>query len=132
MEEQREENILRIEDAMLPADGPILNSRETVYEAYQGIQQSTADVFLVRMIPSGWSAITREVLQKSISEGKAEFNLGSLLVAQPLPVLHPDLPLDMALRYVNKTPLVPVVSRADFGKLEGIVSSESVLAKYHQ
>jgi len=34
------------------------------------------------------------------------------------------------LRYVDQTPLVPVVSRADLGKLEGIVTSEDVLARY--
>ena len=47
-----------------------------------------------------------------------------------LPVLHPDHPLDMALRYANQWPLVPVVSRADLHKLEGVVSERDILNRY--
>jgi chloride channel protein, CIC family len=134
MEEQREENILRIEDAMRPIEGPVLNSTETVHEANQRIQPSLsgANTFLVRLSPAGWKSVTRELLQQSLSEGKSELSLGSILTGPPLPILHPDLPLDMALRYVNQTELVPVVSRADFGKLEGVISSDAVLSKYRQ
>jgi chloride channel protein, CIC family len=132
MEEQREENILRIEDAMRQIDAPILDSRESVRQANERIQQSTSDFFLVRFNPSGWRSVTRQLLQTSLSEGKAELSLGSILAGQPLPVLHPDLPLDVALRYLNQTDVVPVVSRADFGKLEGVISSEDVLSRYRR
>jgi CIC family chloride channel protein len=132
MEEQREENILRIEDAMRQLDGPVLDSRESVQQANQRIQQAASDIFLVRFSPTGWRSATRQLLQTSLSEGKAELSLGSILSAQPLPVLHPDLPLDVALRYVNQTDVVPVVSRADFGKLEGVISSEDVLSRYRR
>ncbi len=132
MEEQREENILRIEDAMRQIDVPILDSRESVQQANERIQQSSADFFLVRFNPTGWRSVTRRLLQTSLSEGKAELTLSSILPPQPLPVLHPDLPLDVALRYVNQTDVVPVVSRADFGKLEGVISSEDVLSRYRQ
>jgi len=56
--------------------------------------------------------------------------LGSALPTGRLPYLHPDLPLEMALRYVYQSPVVPVVSRADFSKLEGVISREAVLSKY--
>ena len=36
----------------------------------------------------------------------------------------------MALRYVNQWPVVPVVSRANFTKLEGIISREDVMNAY--
>ena len=36
----------------------------------------------------------------------------------------------MALRYVDRWPLVPVVNRADFRKLEGVVSEHDVLSRY--
>ena len=132
MEEQREENILRIEDAMRQLDAPILDSRESVRQANERIQQSASDFFLVRFNPTGWRSVTRQLLQMSLSEGKAELTLGSILSPQPLPVLHPDLPLDVALRYVNQADVVPVVSRADFGKLEGVISSEDVLSRYRR
>ena len=59
-------------------------------------------------------------------------NLGSLLPIQSIPDLHPDHPLEMALRYVDRWPLVPVVSRADFGKLEGVISQRDILARYRE
>ncbi len=132
MEEQREESILRIEDAMQAPAGPVLDSRETVQGAHERIQASAADTFLVRLSPTGWKFLTKDLLKKAVGEGKLEMNLGSILTTPPLPILHPDLPLDVALRYVNQAPLVPVVSRADFGKLEGVISSEGVLSKYRQ
>jgi chloride channel protein, CIC family len=130
MEEQREESILRVEDAMQAPTGAVLSSEETVHQANLRTQQSDADIFLVRLSPSGWSSVTRELLATLDREGKGEQSLGSALPTARLPYLHPDYPLEMALRYVHQTALVPVVSRADFRKLEGLISSEAVLNKY--
>jgi chloride channel protein, CIC family len=130
LEEEREETILRVEDAMLPVSKTILNAQDYVDASFRRVQDSTDGVFLVRLHPSGWSAITREQLQRLFREGKGELTLASVLPAQPLPSLYPDLPLDAALRYANAYPLVPVVNRADFRCLEGIISRDSVLQKY--
>ena len=46
--------------------------------------------------------------------------------------MHPDLPLETALRYVDRWPLVPVVSRADFRQLEGVISQRDVLERYRE
>jgi len=130
LEELREEASLHIEDAMKPPPSPVLSSDETVQDAVLQIQQASSNTFLVRVRPSGWTSISRELLQRFASEGKGEMTLGSLLPPQRLAYLHPDSPLEMALRYVHQAPLVPVVSRADFRQLEGVISSEDVLAKY--
>jgi chloride channel protein, CIC family len=130
LEEQREEVALHVEDAMRPPPMPVLNSDESVQDAVAQIQQASSNLFLVQLKPSGWTSITRDLLQRFAKEGKAEMTLGSLLASQRLPYLHPDYPLEMALRYVPQTPLVPVVSRADLRKLEGVISNEDVLAKY--
>ena len=130
LEELREETALHIEDAMKPPPKPVLSSEETVQDAVLQIQQAPSSLFLVRLKPSGWTSITRDLLQRYASEGKGEMTLGSLLPPQRLACLHPDSPLEMALRYVHQAPLVPVVSRADLQKLEGVISSEDVLAKY--
>jgi chloride channel protein, CIC family len=130
LEEQREEGILHVEDAMRPPLALVLNSQLTVREASQQIQGASSDVFLVRLGRSGWGTLNRDQLQQLMSEAKSEMTLASLLPAQRLPYLHPDYPLETALRYVDQTPLVPVVSRADLGKLEGIITSEDVLARY--
>jgi CIC family chloride channel protein len=130
LEEQREESVLRVEDAMQVAPTPVLEDNETVADANQRVRQSDADLYLVRLHPTGWASVTQELLGRLDSEGKGEMTLGTALPTGRLPYLHPDLPLEMALRYVYQAPIVPVVSRADFGKLEGVISRDAVLNKY--
>jgi CIC family chloride channel protein len=130
LEEEREEAILRVEDALLPVAKTMLNGQDYVDASARRVQDSTDSVFLVRMHPTGWNVISRDQLQHLFREGKGELTLASVLPTQPLPSLYPDLPLDSALRYVNAYPLIPVVNRADSGRLEGIISRDSVFKKY--
>jgi CIC family chloride channel protein len=130
LEENREEAILRVEDAMLAVPATILSAQDYVDANYHRVVGSTDPAFLVRMHPSGWNVISREQLQRLFKEGKGELMLGSVLPKQFLPSLYPDLPLDSALRYVNNYPLIPVVNRADSRRLEGMISRESVFNKY--
>ncbi len=130
LEEEREETILRVEDAMLPVPAIILNAQDYVDANARRIQDSTDSTFLVRLHPSGWKTITREHLLRLFHEGKGESTLGSVLAQKSLPGLYPDLPLDSALRYVNDYPLIPVVNRANSTQLEGIISRDSVFQKY--
>jgi CIC family chloride channel protein len=130
MEEQREENILRVEDAMQPPTGPVLDAEQPLESVLRQIEESPSDTFLVRLLPSGWSHISKQEIRTKVIEGKGEHTLRSVLPMRQLPVLHPDHPLDMALRYANQWPLVPVVSRANLHKLEGIISQRDVLNRY--
>jgi chloride channel protein, CIC family len=130
LEENREEAILRVEDAMLPIPAIILNAQDYVDANARRIQSSADSTFLVRMHPSGWNTVTSEQLQRLFQEGKGELTLASVLPPQSLPSLYPDLALDAALHYVNVYPLVPVVNRADARNLEGVISREAVFAKY--
>jgi CIC family chloride channel protein len=130
MEEQREEGILRVEDAMRPATGPVLDAEESLERVLQSLDEKSPEVLLVRLNPSGWSSVTKQELETTFKQGKGGETLSSVLAGRHLPYLHPDHPLDMALRYVDRWPLLPVVNRADFGKLEGVVSEHDVLARY--
>jgi chloride channel protein, CIC family len=132
MEEQREEGILRVEDAMRAATDPVLDAQETVDRALIEIDKSAADEFLVRLDPSGWSSVEKQQLRTLVDEGKGGLSLGSLLPIRQLPYVHPDQPLDTALRYVDRWPVVPVVSRADFRKLEGVIRQRDVLERYRE
>jgi chloride channel protein, CIC family len=130
MEELREEGILRVEDAMRPVTGPVLDAEETLERAVQALDEKSPDVLVVRLNPTGWSTVTKQELQTMLKEGKGSQTLSSVLAGRQVPYLHPDHPLEMALRYVERWPLVPVVNRADFSKLEGVVSQHDVLARY--
>jgi CIC family chloride channel protein len=130
LEEEREEAVLRVEDAMLPPPAIILSAADYVDAAARRIEDSIETTFPVRLQPSGWSTVTRDLILRRLQEGKGEHTLGSLISPQPLPYLFPDLPLDSALRFVQTYPVVPVVNRANPQTLEGIISSQSVFAKY--
>jgi chloride channel protein, CIC family len=130
MEEQREEDILRVEDAMRPVADPVLDAQETVARVLQQFDGTSSDVLLVRLNPTGWSSVAKQELRRMANEGKGSFTLSSLLALRQIPYLHPDHALDVALRYVDRWPLVPVVSRADYRKLEGVVSQHDVLKRY--
>ena len=132
MEEQREEGILRVEDAMRPMEGPVLDAQETVDQALQKAELSPAADLLVRLSPVGWNSITKQALRAMADEGKGTAILGSLLPIRRIPDVHPDHPLETALRYVDRWPLVPVVSRADFRQLEGVISERDVLERYRE
>jgi chloride channel protein, CIC family len=130
LEEEREEAVLRVEDAMLPAPAIILDSDDYVDSASRRVEDSKETIFPVRLRPSGWASVSRDQVLRLLLEGKGEHTLGPLISSQPLPSLYPDLPLDSALRFVQTHPLIPVVNRANPQKLEGIISSQSVFAKY--
>lgn len=129
LEEQREQTVLRVEDAMKPAPSPVLDARDSVAQAVRRVQDLSGS-FLVRLEPSGWKMVTSDTLRQLAGEGKGELTLGSALSGPNLPYLHPDLALEAALRHVHQVPLVPVVNRADFRRLEGVISREDVLEKY--
>jgi CIC family chloride channel protein len=122
MEEQREEGTLRVEDAMRPASREVLDTvlgaNDSLDQVLQAWDAKFPEVRLVRMDPTGWSSITRPALEIMVKEGKGNLTLGSALSGRQILFLHPD------------NPLLPVVSRADFRELEGVISQEDVLRRY--
>jgi len=131
MEEQREEGILRVEDAMRAAEGPVLDAQQNVEGALREAEKSSDENLLVRLNPVGWSMVKKNDLRSMAAEGKGASSLSSLLTGQ-VPYLHPDHPLETALRYVDRWPLLPVVNRADFRKLEGVITERDVLERYRE
>ena len=129
LEEQREQTVLRVEDAMKPPPALVLSAGDSVEQALRRVQDFPGDV-LVRLSPSGWRSVAADTLKRLAGEGKGEIPLGSAVVTPALPYLHPDHALETALRYVYHVPVVPVVHRADFRRLEGVISLVDVMEKY--
>src|SRR5262249_14591787 len=113
LEEQREEQILRVEDAMQPPEGPVLHGGDPVEQASTSMGLRTEEVFLFRMEQGGWSIVSRDLLDPTRKEGKGNLTLASVLSTSPLSYLYPDLPLDAALRCVTESELIPVVNHAN-------------------
>jgi len=130
LEEQRDEQILRVEDAMQPVPATVLEGSDPLEQAAARIAGQPENIFLVRMDPSGWSTLPRDLLDRMIKEGKGSLTLASVLPTTRLAYLYPDLPLDAALRCVTQSELIPVVNRADLRELEGVVTRDDVLTRY--
>jgi chloride channel protein, CIC family len=132
MEEQREESVLHVEDAMEAPTDPVLNAEDTVERAVRLSAQATHEALLVRIRPNGWSTLTKAEIKALMEAGKGGQTVESVLSEDPVPSLHPDLPLDTALRYVDRWPLVPVVNRANLKELEGVITQRDVLERYRE
>ncbi len=132
MEEQRELPVIRVEDAMHPATGQVLRASDTVAAALGKIESVPQNVFVIGDNVGNWRLVRRDELRRFAGEEKADATLRSLLPLSRLPRLHPDQPLDLALREIGDRPLLPVVHRADFARLEGLLSLEDILAAYRR
>ncbi len=132
MEEQREESILRVEDAMHPPGSAIFHAEDTVEEALEKAAALSENSFLVNGGKNDWSLIRREALEGQARLGKGNEKLGGLGTAQRLPWIYRDQPLDVAMRLIGDRPFLPVLNRAELDKLEGIVSLEDILYAYRK
>jgi CIC family chloride channel protein len=132
IEEEREQIVLRVEDAMRKPDSPPLQASDTLARALEIAEASTEEVLLVRFPTGRWAGIARKDLRAMASEHSMETQLREVLSTARLPVLHPDQRLDDALRFIQGHPVLPVVSRAGSRKLEGVLSLPDILTAYQR
>ncbi len=130
MEELREQSTTRVEDAMRPPAGPILDGESSLAEARALAEASAEEFFLVRCQSGNWKGISERELQRSTAEPSA--HLETVLPDSYMPFLHPDQPVEVALRQMGEWPLLPVVHRAELGKLEGVISLADILNTYRK
>jgi CIC family chloride channel protein len=130
MEERREEQALLVEDAMQPCRDPILSSQESVTDALSRLEGARGEFFFVADGRGKWYGVTKEMLRGAALAWDSDVGVASVLRWPPLPHVHPDHALDVALSRLGDAPFLPVVHRADLTKLEGIVSLEGILKAY--
>jgi CIC family chloride channel protein len=130
MEEQREQIVLRVEDAMRKPESAALQASDTLARALEIAETSHEEILLIRFPTGRWaSLVTKDLRVKALEEPK-ETLLREILPTARLPVLHPDQRLDDVLRYIQGHAVLPVVSRAGSRKLEGVLSLQDVLNAY--
>ena len=132
MEEQREQIVLRVEDAMRQPDSTPLQAGDTLSRALEVADTSTEEVLLVRFPTGRWASVARKELPALAAEHPPETQLREVLSTARLPILHPDLRLDDALRFIQGHAVLPVVSRAGSRKLEGVLSLPDILTAYQR
>jgi CIC family chloride channel protein len=129
MEEQRDADVLRVEDAMRAYAGPTLESDELADIASERAASSPEPILLVRRRTyKTWSSVRRETLRSAPPHSL----IAHILPGDSLPVLFPDIALETAIRKLGGHDVVPVVNRADPLKLEGVLTLELVLRAFSQ
>lgn len=132
MEEQREQIVLRVEDAMRGPGTPALQASDTLSRALEISGTSTEETLLVRFPTGRWAGLPIKMLPELASVHPPETQLREVLSTARLPVLHPDQRLDDALRFIHGHTLLPVIGRAGSRKLEGVLSLQDILAAYQK
>jgi CIC family chloride channel protein len=129
LEEEREVQLLHIEDAMQPAATQILSRRMSIKQAQDEARDSTQDYFVVGMGGDRWAGISRANLLAL--PPKTDVPLARVL-NENIPYVYPDHPLDTALRLLGEKPFLPVVHRANLQQLLGVVSLDEVMHAYRE
>ncbi|MGB7555841.1 MAG: chloride channel protein [Candidatus Korobacteraceae bacterium] len=127
LEEEREVPLLRVEDAMRPPVGQILKADMPLQEAQERVRGSSQEFLVVGLGGEDWAGISRAKLLDLIPNSEVRL---SQVVTGTIPYLHPDHPLDTALRVMGEWPLLPVVHRANLQRLLGVVSLDDVMRAY--
>jgi CIC family chloride channel protein len=109
----------------------LLPAENTVREALERVRSSASRTWLVTDRRGVIGVVNLAKLEQERAEG-ADKKVGDLVDALAFPHVHSDQGLDLALERMgaNQIEILPVVSRADVHKLEGIVTLRDVLDAY--
>ncbi len=130
MEEQREEPALHIEDALQPVTVPVVNGSDTLQAVSQAASEAHATACLIRLIDGAWYAMSAEELTSAAATLTPETAVQRALKSDRTPLLFPDMPLESALHFFPRWPLLPVLNRASRETLEGTLTIDDVLRCY--
>jgi chloride channel protein, CIC family len=129
IEEQREQVVLATEDAMRPVPGGVVVVQPT--EAASALQVRISGQeglpLLLRVRVGEFRLMDHEDLQRLAADTSGTHTAADVKSKGPLPMLFPDESLAEAMKWIGDWPILPVVSRADLGLLEGVLSLPDVL-----
>ncbi|MGB7438804.1 MAG: chloride channel protein, partial [Candidatus Acidiferrum sp.] len=131
LEEEREQEVLTVEDAMRPRPAIILESQKPVSEAWALAEATTDNYFLVRRPSKSISVVSRADLKKLVDSGESR-PLEETQILSLVPYLHPDEDLQVALRQATNYPMVPVLSRANVSRILGVIDLSDIMKAYRE
>jgi chloride channel protein, CIC family len=130
LEEVREEEPIRVEDAMRSAGAPPLRAEKSVAQIRSELEKNQQEWLLIYDKDSGWHLVRRAALLETISGAPEHLRLAEVFPRNWVPTVHPDNSLELPLRRMGELPYLPVVHRAHGERLVGVVSREDILRAY--
>ena len=126
IEERREQVTLVVEDAMRPNAAIIVDPTERLADILRRADGNADLPLLCRVKVGEWRLLDRDQIQK-LGDGANSRTAAEADSIGPLPMIFPDESLEEVLRWVGDWPVLPVVNRADLGKLEGVLTLPDIL-----
>lgn len=130
MEMQRESVPLAIEDAMRVLDIPVLEASDSPSDIGQAMVAKAARAALLRRSDGRWYVISRQEVERHLAGEEATAAIEPLLGSEKCPVLYGDMPLEGALQYLHRWPLLPISNRANRNAVMGVLRLDAALARY--
>ena len=126
--EGRQRRVDREVARLMRATAATLPAENTVREALERVRASEFRTWLVADGDGLVGVINRSTLEREFAEG-ADKKLDEIMNAREFPHVHTDQGIDLALERmgINHLEILPVVSRANVHKLEGVVTLRDVL-----
>jgi chloride channel protein, CIC family len=131
LEEEREQEVLTVEDAMRARPAIILDSQKPASEAWTLVSATTENYFLVRRPSNSIALVSRTDLKRVVESGDSRA-LEETQILSVVPYLHPDEDLQVALRQAANYALVPVLSRANVSRILGVINLDDIMHAYRK
>ena len=131
LEEKREEESLNVEDAMRVRSGIVVDGTQSAADLWPLVGHTAEPYFLVQLSNQPPALITFGGLQHLVEAGETR-GLRDTGALTSVPYLHPDEPLEDALPLATRYPVIPVVNRADFSQILGVLDLPEVMEAYRQ
>lgn len=145
IEDLREQVAVVAEDAMRKDAAIIVEPDDPIPDVARRLEAKPDVPVLLRAKLGEWRLLDRSQFLKIAAPGGAPFSeavtadapngpaprtAGQLQSKGPLPLVFPDESLEEALRWAGDWPVLPVVNRADLGKLEGVLTLADILKAF--
>ena len=131
-EERREQMVLTVEDAMQPDAAIIVEPGDKVADAVKRLEGKPKALHLLRVRPGEWNLVDRDDLLRLAAEASQPHAISEVRSNGPAPFVFRDMSLEEALRWAGDWTALPVLSRADLSKLEGVVTLEDILRAFRK
>ena len=132
IEERREMTSFVVEDAMRTGGVLVAEPGEHIVEVAKRAEANPEAALLLRMRPGEWWLLDREDVMRLAPDAARTTTPIHAKSKGPVPYLFRDQSLAEALQVMGDWPVLPVASRADLGKLEGILTLADTLHAFRK
>jgi chloride channel protein, CIC family len=132
IEERREMTSFVVEDAMRTEGVLVSEPGDHIIEVAKQAEAHPEAALLLRMRPGEWWLLDREDVLRLAPDAARTNTPIHAKSKGPVPYLFRDQSLAEALQVMGDWPVLPVASRADLGKLEGILTLADTLRAFRK